>query len=433
MTQFNENRRRLIQCLGVSATLAGSGLLSGEAFAAPKKGKAIGRVVVIGAGFGGATAAKYLRKWSNGAIEVVLIERNKEFISCPTSNEVLAGNREFSSIVHSYEGLKKNWGIKLVHGNVTAIDAEKRRVKTDSAGEFAYDRLIVSPGIDFLFGAVAGYDEAAQKKILHAWKAGPQTVALRQQLVDLPDGGVYVQTIPKAPYRCPPGPYERVSQIAHYFKTQKPKSKIIVLDANEQIISKGKLFKGVWDDDYAGIIEYRPNWNVTEIDAATKIVTNEIGDKERGDVINLVPPQHAGKIAHDAGLVNANNRWVNIDWITLESTAVKNIHVLGDATLSAPLMPKSGHMANQHGKAAAAAIVEILSGRDPQPTLMANTCYSLIDNRRAIHVDSVHRYDPEKKTPIVVPGSGGVSTAPSVEEGLYSRAWATNIWADILI
>lgn len=431
MNQPNNHRRRLLQGIGAAAALTGTTLLPGVAWAAAK-GRKLGRVVVIGGGFGGGTAAKYLRKWSAGGIEVVLIERNKEFISCPTSNEVLSGNRDFAPIVHSYAGLKKNWGIKVVHASVTAIDPDKRRVKTDSAGEFAYDRLIVSPGVDFQFDAIAGYDAAAQSKILHAWKAGAQTLALRQQLLDLPDGGVYVQTIPKAPYRCPPGPYERVSQIAWYFKTQKPKSKIIVLDANEQIISKGKLFKGVWDDDYAGLIDYRPNWNVTEIDAATKIVTNEIGDKERGDVINLVPPQQAGKIAHDAGLVNANRRWVDIDWITLESTAVRNIHVLGDATLAAPLMPKSGHMANQHAKAAAAAIVEILSGRPPQPPLMANTCYSLVDNRRAIHVDSVHRYDAEKKQPLVVAGSGGVSAAPSVEEGLFARAWANNIWADSL-
>jgi len=428
MSRFNSDRRRLLQALGASATLA----LPGAAFAAPAKGRKLGRVVVIGGGFGGATAAKYLRKWSHGGIEVVLIERNKTFISCPASNEVLAGNREYASLVHGYDGLRKNWGINVVHAEVTAVDTEKRKVRTDHAGEFAYDRLVVSPGVDFRFNDIAGYDEKAREKILHAWKAGAQTLALRQQLVDLPDGGVYIQTIPKAPYRCPPGPYERVSQIAHYFKTRKPNSKIIVLDANDQIISKGKLFKGVWDTDYQGIIDYRPNWNVTEINAETNIVTNEIGDRERGDVINLIPPQHAGKIAHDIGAVNANKRWVNIDWITLESTAVGNVHVLGDATLSAPLMPKSGHMANQHGKAAAAAIVEILSGRQPQPTLMANTCYSLIDHRRAIHVDSVHRYDPEKKTPIVVPGSGGVSSAPSVEEGLFTRAWANNIWADIL-
>src|SRR5574343_64248 len=291
MNRFNPNRRHILQGLGASAALGGIGLLPDAALAAPKT-KKLGRVVVIGGGFAGATAAKYLRKWSNGGIEVILIERNKEFISCPTSNEVLAGNREFSSIVHGYDGLRKNWGIKVVHANVTGVDVDKRRVRTDQGSEFAYDRLVVSPGVDFLFDSIAGYDAKAQQKVLHAWKAGPQTLALRQQLVDLPDGGVYVQTIPKAPYRCPPGPYERVSQIAHYFKTQKPKSKIIVLDANEQIISKGKLFKGVWDDDYKGLIDYRPNWNATESNAETNIVTNEIGDRERGDVINRVPPQH---------------------------------------------------------------------------------------------------------------------------------------------
>ena len=432
MKAFNPDRRRLLQAVGASATLAGAALLPAPGFAAAARPRRLGRVVVVGAGFGGATAAKYLRKWSGGAIEVVLIERNREFVSCPTSNEVLAGNREYESIVHSYDGLRKHWGIKVVHASVTAIDAERRRVRTDSAGEFAYDRLIVSPGIDFNFGAIAGYDDKAQESILHAWKAGPQTLALRKQLVDLADGGTYLLSIPKAPYRCPPGPYERASQIAHYFKTQKPRSKIIVLDANDQIISKGKLFSAVWQSDYKDIIEYRPGWNVTEVDAANRTVTSEIGDRERGDVLNLVPPQAAGRIARDAGLVNANDRWCAIDWITLESTAASHIHVLGDATLSAPLMPKSGHMANQHGKAAAAAIVEILSGRTPQPTLMANTCYSLVDDRRAIHVDSVHRYDPEKKAPIVVAGSGGVSSAPSVEEGLFTRAWARNIWSDVL-
>ncbi|WP_374279127.1 FCSD flavin-binding domain-containing protein [Azonexus sp.] len=432
MKAFNPDRRRLLQAVGASATLAGAALLPAPGFAAAARPRRLGRVVVVGAGFGGATAAKYLRKWSGGAIEVVLIERNREFVSCPTSNEVLSGNREYESIVHSYDGLRKHWGIKVVHASVTAIDAERRRVRTDSAGEFAYDRLIVSPGIDFNFGAIAGYDDKAQESILHAWKAGPQTLALRKQLVDLADGGTYLLSIPKAPYRCPPGPYERASQIAHYFKTQKPRSKIIVLDANDQIISKGKLFSAVWQSDYKDIIEYRPGWNVTEVDAANRTVTSEIGDRERGDVLNLVPPQAAGRIARDAGLVNANDRWCAIDWITLESTAASHIHVLGDATLSAPLMPKSGHMANQHGKAAAAAIVEILSGRTPQPTLMANTCYSLVDDRRAIHVDSVHRYDPEKKVPLVVAGSGGVSSAPSVEEGLFTRAWARNIWSDVL-
>ncbi len=425
MSPINNDRRRLLQAFGAS-------LLPGGALAAPKKGKKLGRVVVVGAGFGGATAAKYLRKWSDGAIEVVLIERNETFVSCPTSNEVLAGNRDYASIVHGYEGLKKNWGIKVVHASVTAIDAGKRKLRTDRGGEFAYDRLIISPGVDLDFAAIAGYDAKAQETILHAWKAGPQTLALRQQLIDLPDGGTYLLTIPKAPYRCPPGPYERASQIAHYFKTHKPNSKVIVLDANDKIISKTKLFSDVWANDYKGIIEYRPSWNAVEVDAVSRIVTSEIGDRERGDIINLVPPQTAGKIAHDAGVINANNRWATVDWVSMESTAVPNVHVLGDATLSAPLMPKSGHMANQHGKAAAAAIIEILSGREARPTLMANTCYSLIDDRRGIHVDSVHRWNPEKKELLVVEGSGGVSKEPSIEEGLFTRAWAKNIWADTL-
>ena len=431
MKRFNEERRRLLQAFGATAALASASLLSGCATSG-SKGKSLGRVVVIGAGFGGATAAKYLRKWSKGAIEVVLIERSKQFISCPTSNEVLSGNRQYETIVHSYDALKKNWGIQLVHAEVTAVDTVKRKVRTDQGQEFDYDRLVVSPGIDFNFAAIAGYNDKAQESILHAWKAGPQTLALRKQLVDLRDGGTFVLSIPKAPYRCPPGPYERTSQIAHYFKTHKPKSKIIVLDANDKIISKTKLFADNWANDYQGIIDYRPNWNATEVDAGNRTLISEIGDKVRGDIINLIPPQTAGKIAHQIGVVNANNRWADVNWVTLESTTVANIHVLGDATLSAPAMPKSGHMANQHGKAAAAAIFETFSGRQPQPILMANTCYSLLDDKRGVHVDSVHRWDPEKKTVVPVAGAGGVSSAPSVDEGLYTRAWAKNIWSDIL-
>ena len=427
MTQFDPSRRRLIQAFGVSAAL---GALPGSAFAAKKAG--LGRVVIVGAGFGGATAAKYLRKWSNGGIEVILIERNKQFISCPTSNEVLGGNRAYETLVHGYDKLKKNWGVKLVNASVTGIDPEKRKVKTDTAGEIAYDRLIVAPGFDFIYAGIEGYDAKAQETVLHAWKAGPQTQALRKQLVDLPDGGTYVLSIPKAPYRCPPGPYERASQIAFYFKNHKPNSKVLILDANDKVQSKEKLFLGVWEKDYKGIIEYRPKWNVIALNADTRIVTSEVGDKVRGDVLNILPPQRAGDIARTAGLVNVNNRWCDINWINYESTAVANIHIVGDALQAAPLMPKSGHMANQHGKAVAAALVETLSGREAKPTLLANTCYSLVDDQRAIHVDSVHRYNPEKKVPLVVEGSGGVSKEPSTEEGFYTRAWAETIWKDTL-
>lgn len=433
MDKINEDRRLILQACRVSATLAGLSLIPGIALGAAKNRQVLGRVIVVGAGFGGATAAKYLRKWSQGAIEVILIERDSLFISCPTSNEILAGNRDYRSIVHHYDNLKRTWGINVVHASVLGVDTDKRKVKTDHAGEFTYDHLVISPGTDFSFGAIEGFDENAQRKILHAWKAGPQTLALRRQLLALADGGTFVLSIPLAPYRCPAGPYERVCQVANYFKRHKPKSKIIVLDSNERIISKGKLFSEVWTNDYKNIIEYRPNWNTVEVDAESQTVMNEMGDKERGDIINLIPPQTAGKIAHDIGVINANNRWATVDWVTLESTVVNKVHVLGDSTLAAPLMPKSAHMANQHGKAVAAAIVETLSGREPFPTLMANTCYSMIDDRRAIHVDSVHRYDEEKKQLLVVEGSGGVSEAPSIKEGLYARAWAKRIWSDSLV
>lgn len=423
----SNQRRQFIKAIASSASLA---MLSANALAANKK--SLGRVVVIGGGFGGATAAKYLRMWSEGRIEVTLIERNKEFISCPMSNEVLAGYRDFESLRHNYAALKKHWGVKLVHANVTAVATEQGRVKTDHAGEFAFDHLVVAPGIEFLYEEIAGYTEATREKIFHAWKAGPQTVALRKQLEAMPDGGVYALTIPKAPYRCPPGPYERACLIAAYFKTHKPKSKVLLLDANDKVQSKEKLFRGVWEADYKDLIEYQANWNAVSVDAGQNSVTSELGDTVKAAVLNVIPPQRAGDIAQSAGLINVNKRWCSVDWVTLESTAAKKIHVIGDALMPAPTMPKSGHMANQHGKAAAAAIVEMLSGRAPQPTLMANTCYSMVDENRAIHVASVHRYDAEKKAPQPVVGAGGVSVEPSKLEGIFAHAWANTIWKEML-
>ncbi|MGE5477961.1 MAG: FCSD flavin-binding domain-containing protein [Bacteroidales bacterium] len=429
MSIFNPSRRQLIQTLGLAGAAT---LLPGLAFSAPKQGKKLGRVVVVGGGFGGATAAKYLRKLSNGAIDVTLIERRPKFISCPTSNELLAGLREYNTLVHDYDTLKKKWGVKVVHASVLAVDAEKRTVRTDNAGTFSYDRLVLSPGIDLDFEKVAGYDSKAQETVLHAWKAGPQTVALRKQLEAAEACSTYAITIPKAPYRCPPGPYERATLIAHYFKTHKPNAKVLVLDANEKVQSKEKLFTGVWAKDYADIIEYRPNWNAVSVDAGNNVVTSELGDKERADVLNVLPPQRAADIAHILGVVNVNGRWSDVNWLTLESTAVPNVHVIGDALQAAPLMPKSGHMANQHGKVVAAAIVDLLSGQTPRPPVIANTCYSMVDDLRAIHVDSVHRFDAEKKTLLVAQGSGGVSKEPSEAEGIYARAWADTIWADTL-
>ena len=293
---------------------------------------------------------------------------------------------------------------------------------------------MLSPGVEFLWDALPGLAKpGARDKVLHAWKAGPQTVALRQQLEAMPDGGVYALTIPLAPYRCPPGPYERACLVAHYFSRAKPKSKVLILDANEDVTSKPALFKKAWADRYQGIIDYRPRHSLTDVDAATGTLKFEFNDDIKADVLNVLPPQRAGDIAHNAGLTTANKRWCEVDWLTMESKAAKNVHILGDALQVAPLMPKSGHMANQHAKVAAAAIVALLSGREPNPLpIYNNTCYSFVSATEVVHVSSVHRYDAEKKTLLTVPGSGGLSDVASPVEGAYALGWANNIWADAL-
>ena len=412
-------RRREFLKLGAALSVAGCA-------SAPAPSKA--RVLVIGAGFGGATAAKYVRLWDPG-IDVVLVERADEFISCPISNLVLGGNRTMRDITLGYQGLRKH-GVYVLNGEAVAVDSAKRIVTFGRGSQLTYDRLVLSPGVDFLFDEVQGY--AGQERILHAWKAGPQTVELRRQLEAMPDGGVYVLSVPPAPYRCPPGPYERACQVAHYFKQSKPRSKVLVLDANPDVTSKGPLFKRAWEELYKGIIEYRPNAKVVAVDAQAMSVRTEF-DTVKGDVLNVVPPQRAADIAVKAGLITHNNRWCDVDWRTMESKAVKGIHVLGDATLSATGMPKSGHMANSQAKICAAALVELLNGREPNPNpVMNNTCYSFVSDKEVIHVASVHQYDAGQNTIIPVKGAGGVSAARSEIEGQYGWSWARNIWADML-
>jgi NADPH-dependent 2,4-dienoyl-CoA reductase/sulfur reductase-like enzyme len=390
------------------------------------------RVVVIGGGFGGATAAKYLRLWAPD-VQVTLVERNREFISCPLSNRVLAGQAELIDLTRGYGALPGKYGVRMVYDEVVAIDPEKQRVELDGDDPLPYDRLIVSPGVDLLLDEIPGLrDAAARERVLHAWKAGPQTIALKRQLEDMPDGGVYAITIPKIPYRCPPGPYERACQVAWYFKQYKPKSKVIILDANDKVQSKEALFTKVWSDRYAGIVEYRPNSTLLDVDAKSLTAKLEFEDV-KADVLNVIPPQRAAKIAADTGLITANNKWAGVDFLTYESVARKNIHVLGDAILAAPLMPKSGHMANQHGKVAAAAIAALLQGQAPNPSpVINNTCYSFVSDKQVIHVASVHRYDVEKKTMVVAQGASGLSAAPSELEGTYAESWSRNILADML-
>jgi sulfite dehydrogenase len=419
------NRRDFLKAISAAAA-------TGTLYGCAGGSKASGHVVIVGGGFGGATAAKYLRMWSEGSVQVTLIERNAQFISCPISNLVISGNKTLADITVGYEGLKK-WGVRVIQDDVTGVDAEKRLIRLATGGEMSYDRLVLSPGVDFMFDQIPGLNNAnAQGKILHAWKAGAQTVALRKQLEDMPDGGTYAITVPKAPYRCPPGPYERASVIAGYFKAKKPKSKVLILDANEDVVSKKGLFVQAWADLYPGMLEYRPNSELRDVDVANRTAILEF-DKVKADVLNVVPPQRAGDIATKAGLKLINNRWVDVDWLSMESTNTKGIHVLGDAIFPAAAMPKSGHMANQHAKLAAAAILNLLAGEAPNPEpLLMNTCYSFVNAKNAIHVASVHRYDAEKKTMLPVAGAGGVSSARNELEGRFAIGWAQNIWADML-
>lgn len=396
-------------------------------------GKASGHVVVVGGGYGGATIAKYLRMWSEGGVQVTLIERNPTFISCPISNLVIGGTKTMEDITVSYDGLKNKWGVRIVQDEVVAVDAAKRSISLKAGGAMSYDRLVLSPGVDFMWDEIPGLKSAeAQSKILHAWKAGPQTVALRQQLESMKDGGTYAISIPKAPYRCPPGPYERACLVADYFKKSKPKSKVIILDANEDVMSKKALFTKAWTDLYKGMVEYRNNSEVKDVEVGTNTAVLEF-DKFKADVLNVIPPHRAGDIAHKSGIKLINNRWVDINWLSMESTNTPGIHVLGDAIFPAPTMPKSGHMANQHGKLAAAAILNQLSGLEPSPTpVVMNTCYSFVDAKNAIHVSSVHQYDAATKTVQPVKGAGGVSAARNELEGKAAIGWSKNIWADML-
>lgn len=418
------DRRTFVQAAVLAATTGCAGI----------GGRTQPHVVVVGGGYGGATAAKYVRMWSQGSIDVTLVEPNANFVSCPLSNLVLGGSRKLQDLTRSYDDLQRKHGVKILHDSASSIDPEKRTIKLLSGEVLSYDRLILSPGIEFLWSELPGMSvEGAQDKILHAWKAGPQTTALRAQLEAMHDGGVFAMTVPAAPYRCPPGPYERVCQVAHYFSQHKPKSKVLLLDANEDVVSKGPLFKKVWKERYANVIEYRPSFKTVDVDVATRTAISELGDKVKADVLNVVPPHRAGAIAAQTGLANMNKRWCEVDFITFESTQAKNIHVIGDAIQVSPLMPKSGHMANQHAKVCAAAVVDLLSGRVPdQSPLLTNTCYSYVSDKDVIHVASVHAYNAEKKTLLVVPGSGGVSPGPSELEGHYANSWAQNIWSDIL-
>ncbi|MCB1960600.1 MAG: NAD(P)/FAD-dependent oxidoreductase, partial [Rhodocyclaceae bacterium] len=332
------NRRDFLKAAASTAALATP--LAGHA-----SRRAGGHVVIVGGGFGGATLAKYLRLWSEGGVKVTLVERNLHFTSCPMSNLVIGGLKRMEDITLDYRQLAARHGVRVVHDTVVGIDPAKRTVRLAGGDSLHYDRLALSPGIDFMTDAIGGLT-GQQEALPHAWKAGPQTALLRRQLEAIPDGGVFAMHIPKAPFRCPPGPYERACMVASYFKRHKPKSKVLVLDANPDIQSKKALFRAAWDQHYRGIIEYRPDNTLLEVDAASRRAVMEF-DAVTADVLNIIPPQRAGAVAGMIGSNLVNDRWVGVNWLTTEVSDVPGVHVIGDAAFPAPGMPKSGHMANQ--------------------------------------------------------------------------------------
>ena len=410
-------------------TLVTAGGLALAGCASTSTKPVFGRVVVVGGGFGGATAARYLKLWGGADVDVTLVERNEGFVSCPMSNLVIAGARDFASITHGYAGLEAQ-GVKRVRGEVVGMDPAGKTVALADGSRLAWDRLIVAPGIDFMFDEIPGLRAALDDGCaVHAYKAGAQTLLLRRQLEALPDGGTVLISIPKAPYRCPPGPYERACLIASYLRQAKPRAKLLVLDANPEIQSKKALFERAFAQHHAGVLEYRPNSELKEV-LAGGVARFEFEDV-KADVLNLIPPQRAGDLVRDFATVN--RRWVGIDWLTMQALAAPGVHVVGDAILSASAMPKSAHLANQQAKLAAAAVLQGLKGEpvNPAPVVM-NTCYSFVAPTEAMHVASVYQYDATEKTMKAVPGSGGVSPASSQREGEIARAWAENVWADSL-
>jgi len=423
-------RRNFIKLAG-GATAAGALGFPQISLGAAKK------VVVVGGGIGGATAAKYIRRMDS-SIDVTVIEPNKHYHTCFMSNEVIGGARDIDSIRFGYSGLKGH-GVNVVHDMVVGIDPDAQKVTTKGGQTFSYDRCIVSPGVDFKWDTIGGYDANVAEDIPHAWKAGPQTMTLRKQLEAMPNGGTFVIAPPPNPFRCPPGPYERVSQVAHYFKNHKPKSKILILDPKDKF-SKFGLFTQGWKKYYGygsdnSMIEWvsgAQGGAIESVDAKSRTVQAAV-EQFKGDVLNIIPAQKAGKIAFDADLVN-DSGWCPVEGRTFESTKHKNIHVIGDASIASPL-PKSGYAANSEAKVAAAAVVSLLNGMETPDPSWVNTCYSIITPEDGISVAMVYTLGKDGKIQ-KVKGSGGLTPSDASaemrrREVAYAHSWFRNITHDV--
>lgn len=419
--QQTSSRRTILKALALGASAA--------ALPRAAVAQAAPRVVVVGGGFAGATCARALRR---SGVDVTLVEPKKTFTACPFSNAVIAGLRDLKAQQFGYDGLRRD-GVAVVHLSAAGIDPQARRVRLADGSVLAYDRLVLAPGIELRFDALPGYDEAAAEVMPHAWQAGVQTLLLRRQLEAMPDGGTVVMAAPPNPFRCPPGPYERASLIAHYLKTHKPRSKLLLLDPKDAF-SKQKLFQAAWRDLYPGLLEWVPlssGGKVVSVDPKARTLTTEFGS-HRADVANVIPPQCAGGIAAAAGVADKTG-WCPIDPVSFESRLQPNIHVVGDAAI-AGAMPKSAFAANSQAKVCAAAVMRLLRGQDPVEPRLINTCYSLVAPDYGISVAGVYR--PANGLLVDVEGAGGVSPsdAPAAfraREAAYAEGWFRTITAEV--
>jgi NADPH-dependent 2,4-dienoyl-CoA reductase/sulfur reductase-like enzyme len=423
------SRRRALLGLGAATVVGLQACAAGG-----RRAGARPRVLVVGGGYGGATAAKYLRLFSTGKLDVTLVEPRAQFVSSPLSNQILGGTLELADLTVGYEFLQRRHGVTVVHDRVTRLDIDSRLAHLGGGGRIRYDKVVLSPGIEPQLDAVEGLAAGrASGRLLQAWSAGPETVALRRQLEAMPDGGVFALTIPEAPYRCPPAPYERASLVAAYLKIYKPRSKVLVLDANHDVIAMGGLFKQAWADLYGDLLEYRNNSTCVGVDVAAQRLRMEVQEDVRADVFNILPPVRAGELARHAGLANINARWCEVTFPAFASTQAAHVHVVGDSVQGAEKMPKSGHVANGQAKLAAAAIVAELLDLDPGANpMMTNACYSFVSRREAVHSSAVYRFDASQNTFKPVAGAGGSSAARSELEAGTATAWAHNIWSDML-
>jgi sulfide dehydrogenase [flavocytochrome c] flavoprotein subunit len=426
------DRRSFLKLVGAGAGAAGAAGLPMIGMAAeimPKSGR---RVVVIGGGYGGTIAAKYVRMLDK-SIEVVMIERNKQFVSCPFSNFYIAGlTNDMNSLTIGYDKLTANHGVKMVYAEVTGIDPAAKKVVTDQ-GTLDYDRLIVSPGIDFRTEEIEGYDAKTAEIFPHAWKAGAQSTLLRNQLQAMKDGGTVIISMPLTPYRCPPGPYERSCLIAHYLKTHKPKSKLILLDANPDVVSKKPLFTKAWSTYYKDNFQYIGGKKITKADTGAKLVSVEGIEDFKGDVINLIPPQRAGDIAVKAGLVGDDKKWCPVDAVSFESTKHKGIHIIGDATAlpsDGPPMPKSGYSANSQAKVCAMNVVNLLNGKETIEFSGINVCYSAVSDHESVSIAQVFKLEGGKiKSSATAISPADFSLAKA--EHAYGESWLKNILTEM--